>query len=802
MCLDAESAADILHRLPASAGDAELLKLASWACSDAQRAELIRSRWPTQQVPIIGDYFCVQKLGQGASGAVFKAFSPKVGPRFVAIKLLQSASAQESERFREREIEILKALTCPNVARYLDSGQQGGMTYLVMDLVEGLPLDEYLNQNCGESLEQKLNIFRRACEAVAHLHDQSVIHRDLKPKHILVDKESNPWIVDFGLSAVSGEDWPTRVREARTELGNVIGTVKYMSPEQAWGGLMGIDYRSDIWSLGVMLYEIATEGDYPYSLEPLGELVGSDALLHRIQAELPRNPRIRSAEHAGDVSVLISRCLAYDPEHRIGSASLLASDLGKSLARQSIETTRLPLRYRAERLAIGLANQARTAMWLATVGGILLFLLIYTTLFGVRMVAVTESARRASTATPAVPVAEFAIVGISDATVEAVPPLAATLGFSGVTADVRSWRGLHGRLMTALAEAKPSLVIWDYYFASPQEADHEFVRGAKALMKADIELVLTTSELGDEGVPRLSPAIYGQLSAKCHVGLIAARDMVARPGEFLMALARGGSVYPSVTLAAYAAAVHPDCRLGIEWNGISKSIRLIFDPRDDRLVLPSELFELTELQITRQEREGTLPEDHLGFRGVELEEPTYWEARTIAYEGLLADDQELLASLAGKIVVIGDLRSKGFWRRHDRHNVRFGARIIHDVPGCYLLADGVRGLLRQEYLASPVPFSSGAYVAVVLVAFLSCVAAPRLVAKGGLKDAVAQRRATFALIGGAAICLIAMVFTRASFGIYAAILASALCLALAVSFQIEFTRNRHRWIARSDLDAS
>ncbi len=132
---------------PGTMDDAALLDAARCASASPETLRAWRERWPTHRLPIVDDYYCTERLGEGATGVVYKAVDMSDEPAFVAIKLLQFGSEEAESRFREREVEILRRLDCPHVARYLDSGTAGGQPYLVMQLVEGTPLDEYFSAN-------------------------------------------------------------------------------------------------------------------------------------------------------------------------------------------------------------------------------------------------------------------------------------------------------------------------------------------------------------------------------------------------------------------------------------------------------------------------------------------------------------------------------------------------------------------------------------------------------------------------------------------------------------------------------
>lgn len=799
--MDVAGIEDILARLSGQLDDDEILDCARWARVSEARLGRFRAAWPTDRLPVVGDYYCVARLGQGASGVVFKALSLAEEPRFVALKLLQFGSPEAEDRFREREIEILKSLNCPHVSRYLGSGRAGGTMYLVMELVDGLPLDDYLAAHNGD-LEAKLDTFRRLCEVVAGLHAQGVIHRDLKPKHVLVDRQGQPWIVDFGLSTVSTEDWPTRVRRAQTELGAILGTVKYMSPEQAWGGLLHLDHRTDIWSLGIMLYEIVTDGGFPYDLGPIDDLSGHEALLHRLQTETPKRPEIASPEYGDALVTLLSRCLAHEPEHRIDSARALAGDLARCVAMQSIQTSRLPLSYRAKRIAVGLAAQWRLGLWASTVCAVLVFLLAVSVVFHVRWFEAGQDYGKDTRMTLAgdgqLAGDDIVVVGISDESIGAVPALAGELGVAGVGADIRSWRALHGRLMLRLAQAGPRAVVWDYFFRTAQPGDAAFVEGARALDRAGVPVVLALQRHRPDGTPDLSPALHDPAIPSDRVGLILTRDMVEREGEFVLALRRGDEVHPALVLSAFAAVVHPECSMDIDWQDAPPVLRLIYHPASPGDEPPAvDPVGLTTIYETARWYGAARPGDKLACKAFELELPAAWRERTVAYEELLAaGDQELRELVGGRVVLVGDLRSPRESFRDDRKRVSYGGQIVTDVPGCYLVANGLAGLLANRSLsaggAQAAPLNRLAFLGVLISAALGCLIPPRIASGRWLRTVWARRLTLGLCVAGAVGGTAVMVFTHQWYTVHAGMLCAALLLSLAASFAIEFARNRYR----------
>ena len=219
----------------------------------------------------IGPYKLLSVLGEGGFGMVYRAEQKEPVRRQVALKVIKPGmdSKQVIARF-ESERQALALLDHPNIAHIFDGGTtEAGRPYFVMELVKGLSITEYCDQN-KLSIEERLELFRQVCEAVQHAHQKGIIHRDIKPSNILVPVQSGkpvPMIIDFGVAKAISQ--PLTERTLFTEQGQFIGTPEYMSPEQAGMTVQDIDTRSDIYSLGVVLYEQLT-GALPFSHDELG----------------------------------------------------------------------------------------------------------------------------------------------------------------------------------------------------------------------------------------------------------------------------------------------------------------------------------------------------------------------------------------------------------------------------------------------------------------------------------------------------------------------------------------------------
>lgn len=287
--------------------------------------------------PTFPGYQVVREIHRGGQGVVYQALQTAT-QRHVAIKVMRDghlAGPAELARF-DREVQLMAQLDHPNVVGILDRGMAGGLPFLVMDYIRGLPLDAHLARLGGE-VRPAVRLIAGIASAVGAAHVRGIIHRDLKPSNIRIDERGEPHILDFGLArSLWGDDGALQGSAAPTITGQFIGSTPWASPEQARGGGTGsrIDTRTDVYSLGVILFQSLT-GRFPYSVEgPIREV------LDRIIAAEPLRPSALNTAINDELQTIILKCLAKEPERRYQSAGELAADLGRYLAGEPIDAKR------------------------------------------------------------------------------------------------------------------------------------------------------------------------------------------------------------------------------------------------------------------------------------------------------------------------------------------------------------------------------------------------------------------------------------------------------------------------------
>jgi len=304
----------------------------------------------------IGHFRLVRSLGEGGMGSVWLAEQTEPVNRPVALKIIKLGMDTRSvvQRF-ELERQILAQLTHPHIARVYEAGATAsGRPYFAMEYVDGLPIHAWCARR-EAPVEQRLRLFMDLCDALQHAHQRGVMHRDLKPSNILVDAEGQVKVIDFGIARATRKDQPEA--SLLTLQNQIFGTPAYMSPEQAAGDPAGIDNRTDVYSLGVVLFKLLT-GTTPFDPTRLNTPYDLQQVLGTEEPPRPSTTqstrKLEPGEHAipfklshrGDLDWIVLKALEKEPGRRYQSPAAFAADLDRYLAGDAVEAVPPTLSYR------------------------------------------------------------------------------------------------------------------------------------------------------------------------------------------------------------------------------------------------------------------------------------------------------------------------------------------------------------------------------------------------------------------------------------------------------------------------
>ncbi len=317
----------------------------------------------------LGHYRIVRKIAEGGMGAVYEA-EQENPRRTVALKIVRSGFASDEllRRF-QHEAQILGRLHHPGIAQVFEAGTaptpSGPQPFFAMELVDGEPLTDYAERH-RLGVRGRLELMVKICDAVHHAHQKGVIHRDLKPANILVDARGQPKILDFGVARATDSD--LRSATLQTDVGQLLGTLPYMSPEQVAADPLELDTRSDVYALGVILYELLA-GRRPYDLS--AKMIHEAARVIRETDPVP----ISSIDRVfrGDVEIIVEKALEKDKTRRYASAAELAVDIERHLRDEPIVARPASAIYHLQKFAR--RNKAlvlsASAVFLALVAGLI-----------------------------------------------------------------------------------------------------------------------------------------------------------------------------------------------------------------------------------------------------------------------------------------------------------------------------------------------------------------------------------------------------------------------------------------------
>ena len=387
-CPDPDLRAEVERLLLAAPTDSTVMDDPSTAATPSPRASEIDRR--------IGPYRLIRKVGEGGMGVVYEARQEGPVERTVALKIVRQGldGTQVLARF-EAERQALARMNHPNISRVYDAGtDEDGRPYFVMDYIRGLPVNDYCDRH-NLNLRARIELMIQICDGVQHAHQKGVIHRDLKPSNVLVELQDNravPRIIDFGVAKAI--DSRLTERTLFTEFGQIIGTPEYMSPEQAEMTGLDVDTRTDVYSLGVMLYELLT-GALPFDSKELRR-AGYAEIQRRIREDTPPKPSTRLttmgeksvdvAKHRSvDTATLVRVCrndldwvtmktLEKDRTRRYATVSEFALDLRRYLNDEPVTAGPPSVGYRVRkfvrrhRIGVGMAALLAFAVLLGFAG--------------------------------------------------------------------------------------------------------------------------------------------------------------------------------------------------------------------------------------------------------------------------------------------------------------------------------------------------------------------------------------------------------------------------------------------------